>query len=255
MSLYTFMFVGTAPLGALLAGWVAQKSGRADRHHRMRRHPAGRCRLGDVAAQGAGGARGGGGRDRGHGGEAGMSAGIRVEGLSKSYRRRLTAGPVRALDGVCARDPGGEVFWHHWSERRGQDHAVSAACSASCDPTRGASPSMAAPPDDLAIRRVTGYLPERLVLDRWMSGRDFLAYHHALARLPAAGRREEVEAAIANVGLDREAGSRSIRKYSRGHVAAPRTGAGAARRAALCVPRRARVGRGPGAAWCCSGVC
>jgi MFS family permease len=27
MSLYTFMFVGTAPLGALLAGWVAQKSG------------------------------------------------------------------------------------------------------------------------------------------------------------------------------------------------------------------------------------
>jgi len=27
MSLYTFMFVGTAPLGSLLAGWVAQKSG------------------------------------------------------------------------------------------------------------------------------------------------------------------------------------------------------------------------------------
>src|SRR6185369_13144322 len=42
--------------------------------------------------------------------------------------------------------------------------------------------------DDLGVRAATGYLPERLVLDRWMSGMAFMHYHHALAR-EAAGRR------------------------------------------------------------------
>lgn len=50
--------------------------------------------------------------------------------------------------------------------------------------------------DDRAVRRVTGYLPERLVMDRWMSGADFLAYHHGLAGLPAAGRAADVNRAL-----------------------------------------------------------
>jgi ABC-2 type transport system ATP-binding protein len=71
-------------------------------------------------------------------------------------------------------------------------------------------------PDDLAIRAATGYLPERLVMDRWMKGRDFLAYHHALARLPAESRDADVERALERVGLDLDAASRPLRKYSRG---------------------------------------
>jgi ABC-2 type transport system ATP-binding protein len=144
-----------------------------------------------------------------------MSAGIRVEGLSKSYRRRLTAGPVRALDGVSLEIQAGEVFGIIGPNGAGKT-TLFGCLLGFLRPDAGRITIDGRAPDDLAIRRVTGYLPERLVLDRWMSGRDFLAYHHALARLPAAGRREEVEAAIANVGLDREAGSRSIRKYSRG---------------------------------------
>jgi ABC-2 type transport system ATP-binding protein len=71
-------------------------------------------------------------------------------------------------------------------------------------------------PDDLAVRRVTGYLPERLVLDRWMTGIDFLTYHHALAGLDAARRRDESAAALERVGLAPEAGRQTIRRYSRG---------------------------------------
>ena len=71
-------------------------------------------------------------------------------------------------------------------------------------------------PDDLAVRRVTGYLPERLVLDRWMTGLEFLAYHHALAGLAAARRRDDAAAALARVGLAPEAGGQTIRRYSRG---------------------------------------
>jgi ABC-2 type transport system ATP-binding protein len=70
--------------------------------------------------------------------------------------------------------------------------------------------------DDLAVRAVTGYLPERLVLDRWMSGRAFLEYHHALAELPLADRRATCEALFERVGLGLEAADRRIGKYSRG---------------------------------------
>ena len=70
--------------------------------------------------------------------------------------------------------------------------------------------------DDLAVRAVTGYLPERLVLDRWMSGRAFLEYHHALAGLPLAERRATGEALFERVGLGLEAADRRIGRYSRG---------------------------------------
>jgi ABC-2 type transport system ATP-binding protein len=72
------------------------------------------------------------------------------------------------------------------------------------------------PADDLAVRSVTGYLPERLVLDRWMRGLDILAYHHALAQLDPARRREETETALDRVGLTPADGQQAIRRYSRG---------------------------------------
>src|SRR5262249_16866084 len=70
--------------------------------------------------------------------------------------------------------------------------------------------------DDLEIRAVTGYLPERLVLDRWMSGTAFLHYHHALLRLPETERRETCERLLERVGLTREEGARRVGRYSRG---------------------------------------
>ena len=63
---------------------------------------------------------------------------------------------------------------------------------------------------------MTGYLPERLVLDRWMSGREFLRFHHGLANLPAASRSADCDAALERVGLERAAGDQRIGRYSRG---------------------------------------
>ena len=70
--------------------------------------------------------------------------------------------------------------------------------------------------DDLAVRAATGYLPERLVLDRWMSGRALLEYHHALAGLPDESRKRDCEALLERVGLDRTAANRRVAGYSRG---------------------------------------
>jgi ABC-2 type transport system ATP-binding protein len=72
------------------------------------------------------------------------------------------------------------------------------------------------PVDDLAVRAATGYLPERLVLDRWMSGRALLHFHHALAGLPRESRPRDCDALLDRVGLDREAASRRVGRYSRG---------------------------------------
>ncbi len=70
--------------------------------------------------------------------------------------------------------------------------------------------------DDLAVRAATGYLPERLVLDRWMSGMEFMRYHCSLAGLPEADRREACVRLLDRVGLDTEAHSRRVGRYSRG---------------------------------------
>ena len=137
--------------------------------------------------------------------------GIRIESLTKTYR----AGQVRALDGVSLEIAPGEVLGIIGPNGAGKTTLLGCLLGF-LRPDSGRVTVAGREPDDLAIRALTGYLPERLVLDRWMTGWDFLAYHHALARLPAAGRATEVEAALERVGLDAGAARRSIGRYSRG---------------------------------------
>lgn len=68
----------------------------------------------------------------------------------------------------------------------------------------------------LQANALVGYLPERLRFDPWMKGRDFLAFHHALAGLPEGKRDGAVIAVLEDVGLAPQAWSRPIKSYSRG---------------------------------------
>src|SRR5262249_15312079 len=70
--------------------------------------------------------------------------------------------------------------------------------------------------DDLEIRAVTGYLPERLLLDRWLSGTAFLHYHHPLPWPPESRRRDACARLLERVGLSAEEGARHVGRYSRG---------------------------------------
>lgn len=137
--------------------------------------------------------------------------GIRVEGLTKTYR----AGQVRALDGVSLEVRPGETFGVIGPNGAGKTTLIGCLLGF-LDPDRGRVTIDGRSPGDRAVRAATGYLPERLVMDRWMNGADFLRYHHALARLPAGRRETDVRAALDTVGLDAEAGGRAIRRYSRG---------------------------------------
>jgi ABC-2 type transport system ATP-binding protein len=141
--------------------------------------------------------------------------GIAVAGLSKSYRRGLAGERVRALQDVSLRIEPGEAFGIIGPNGAGKTTFLGCLLGF-LRPDAGTITIDGRAPDDLEVRAATGYLPERLVMDRWMTGRDFLAYHHALARLPEASRDADVEAALDLVALDAEARARPIRRYSRG---------------------------------------
>ncbi|MFI5372637.1 MAG: ABC transporter ATP-binding protein [Candidatus Eisenbacteria bacterium] len=144
-----------------------------------------------------------------------MATGIVVESLTKTYRRVLSGTAVRALDGVSLTIAPGEVFGIIGPNGAGKT-TLFGCLLGFLRPDAGRITIDGHEPDDLAVRAVTGYLPERLVLDRWMTGLDFLEYHHALARLPAATRHADCATALARLGLDAAAGARPIRGYSRG---------------------------------------
>ena len=136
---------------------------------------------------------------------------IVVENIVKTFR----AGHVRALDGVSLTLASGEAVGIIGPNGAGKT-TLFGCLLGFLRPDSGHITIDGLAPDDLAIRAVTGYLPERLVMDRWMTGLDFLAYHHALARLPDASRTSDCVGALDKVGLEREAGTQSIKSYSRG---------------------------------------
>ena len=141
----------------------------------------------------------------------GVVSGIRVAEVSKTFR----AGRVRALDRVSLEIRAGETFGIIGPNGAGKTTLLGCLLGL-LRPDSGTLTLDGLPPDDLAVRRRTGYLPERLVLDRWMSGLDFLAYHHALAGLPAERRDADCVQIFDRVGLEPSARSQVIRRYSRG---------------------------------------
>jgi ABC-2 type transport system ATP-binding protein len=141
---------------------------------------------------------------------------IVVEHLSKTYRRGFGAvGSVKALDGVSLRVERGETLGIIGPNGAGKTTLLGCLLGY-LRPDSGRIVVDGHAPDDLEVRAMTGYLPERLVLDRWMTGLEFLRFHHGLAKLPAASRAADCAAMLERVGLERAAGDQRIGRYSRG---------------------------------------
>lgn len=136
---------------------------------------------------------------------------IACDGLSKTYSH----GSRPALSEVSLRVPAGEILGVIGPNGSGKTTLMSCLLGLLRADSGQASLGGYAV-DSLKAKRLVGYLPERLRFDPWMQGRDFLAYHHALAGLPAADSAREVEAMLSDVGLDPAAWTRPIRAYSRG---------------------------------------
>lgn len=140
------------------------------------------------------------------------SPGIEVQGVSKSYRRGQ-----RVLSDVNLHIRAGESFGIIGPNGAGKTTLFGCMLGLLW-PDAGSVSVAGLPPDHLEVRRLTGYLPERLTFDPGLTARQFLAYHHALAERPRSQRDQEVEALLTQVGLDKAVWDRDTRKFSRGMV-------------------------------------
>ncbi len=137
-------------------------------------------------------------------------SGIRVDTVSKSF-----PGTPRALDRVSLTVEPGEVFGVIGPNGAGKTTLMGCLLGL-LTPDSGRITVDGRPPDDLAVRAATGYLPERPALERWMTGYRVLHYHCGLAGGTGAGVEAEVGRVLDRVGLDRASAGRPVKTYSRG---------------------------------------
>jgi ABC-2 type transport system ATP-binding protein len=71
-------------------------------------------------------------------------------------------------------------------------------------------------PDDLAVREVTGFMPERPSFEGWLTPKEFLNMHHMLAHRPPLSVALDIEEVLNRVGLEEQCWNRVIRTFSRG---------------------------------------
>ena len=138
---------------------------------------------------------------------------IAARGVEKSYRslRRRT----QALAGVDLEVRQGEVVGLIGPNGAGKTTLLTCLLGL-LRPERGTIAVAGRPPDDLAVRARTGYMPERLGFDRELTGHEFLRQHARLAGIEKAQLGESLRQAQQRVELGEEALGRALRTYSRG---------------------------------------
>lgn len=114
--------------------------------------------------------------------------------LAKRYRTTV------ALAGLSMTVPRGEVFGFLGPNGAGKTTAVKLLVGLS-RPTSGEAWVLGAPIGDRPTRRRIGYLPELFRYQDWMTAREVLALHCALAGIPTGERVQEIEDALLTVGL------------------------------------------------------
>ncbi len=136
---------------------------------------------------------------------------IAVSGLTKRYAGK----PVPALSGVSFEVKPGIVLGLVGPNGAGKTTLLGCLLGL-LFPDEGRIRILGGGPGTPEVNRLVGYVPERLSFDRWMSGRAFVAYHHALAGRPRATQESDVAETFDRVELEPSARRRRISTYSRG---------------------------------------
>ena len=139
---------------------------------------------------------------------AGPSPAIHAIDLAKQY------GNVTALAGLSMTVPRGEIFGFLGPNGAGKTTAVKLLLGLTF-PTSGEGFVLGAPLGDREARRRIGYLPEIFRYQDWLSAREVLKFHCALAGVPAQKRAPQANAALETVGLGKRADDR-VGTYSKG---------------------------------------
>lgn len=131
--------------------------------------------------------------------------------ISKSYAK----GSIKALDCVNLTINQGEIFGLIGPNGAGKTTLIGCLLGL-LRPDSGSVLVNGKSPEFFSVHLRLGYMPERPDFEHWMTGRQFLEYHHELSRKCAKTRKEDVLEALEFVELDKSAWDRRLKTYSRG---------------------------------------
>ncbi|MCB9470259.1 MAG: ABC transporter ATP-binding protein [Candidatus Obscuribacterales bacterium] len=140
---------------------------------------------------------------------------VLVKGLKKSYRSGKAKEPVIALDGISLSIPRGEIFGLIGPNGAGKTTLLGCMLSL-IKPDQGEIKLFGKQSDYLSVLAQIGYMPERVMFEHWMTARQFLEFHHGLARRSPLSAREEIEQILDRVELAESARARKLKTFSRG---------------------------------------
>jgi ABC-2 type transport system ATP-binding protein len=124
-------------------------------------------------------------------------------------------GRVKALRGVNLTIEQGEIFGLIGPNGSGKTTMIGCLLGL-LKPDSGSVLVNGKSPEFFSAHEFIGYMPERPDFEHWMTGRQFLEYHHELARKEQKTVREDVNEALEFVELDKSAWDRRLKTYSRG---------------------------------------
>ncbi len=133
---------------------------------------------------------------------------IETTDLSKRY------GSAMALSGLTMHVERGEVFGFLGPNGAGKTTALKLLLGLA-RPTGGSGRLLGAPLGNRSVRRRVGYLPELFRYQPWMRARDVLQLHCELAGIERGRWRDEIDGALATVGLA-DRGADVVGGYSKG---------------------------------------
>ena len=138
----------------------------------------------------------------------GDDAAIRTLDLGKRY------GTGAALASLTMTVPRGQIFGFLGPNGSGKTTTVKLLLGLAA-PTGGEAWLLGMPAGHRQTRRRVGYLPELFRYQSWLCAREVLALHCRLAQLPRSSWPEEIDTALATVGLA-DRGSDRVGTYSKG---------------------------------------
>jgi ABC-2 type transport system ATP-binding protein len=145
-----------------------------------------------------------------------MPAVIELSGLRRAFRGHLGIGRTVAVDGLELTVQPGEIFGLLGPNGAGKTTTLKLMLGL-LRPDAGSVRLFGQPPQDIAVRKRLGFLPENPYFYDYLTATEFLDLYGRLHGLRAAERKKRIERAIARVGLTGRAGT-ALRKFSKGMI-------------------------------------
>ncbi len=137
-----------------------------------------------------------------------INAVIETKDLTKLYGKKV------GCEKICLTVDEGQVFGFLGPNGAGKSTFVKMLIGL-IKPTSGSAKLLGTPLGDVASRRRIGFLPENFRYQDWLTGRELLRYHAALALVPKEQRRARIDEVLRLVKIEGAAGAK-IRTYSKG---------------------------------------